>query len=477
MQDVTMQSIVWEPEVWAVMNFQACRLGDQRRNQRLVKLAAQMALKPDASTPEQFEKWGDLKGVYRLFNCNDITFLELIAPHTQQTRASCAAGSVQLIISDTTEMAFTINDNVEGLRSVGNGGGHRGFFLHSALMLDASTKHVAGLAAQDLFYRSAASRRKSRKEIGWKKSRRKSAERESAVWGRVIDRMGTPPNDVQWLHVCDRGADDFEVFMKALQHGCGFVIRACKLHRLVQNEHGEKHTLRSLIESFPVRDVCEISVQATPGNSARTAKMELRFGKICLPVPRLKTPWMDEQNLQPLAMHVIEYCETLPPGNRHEPIRWTIYTSEEIVNVADAHRVIGYYKNRWAIEDYHKCLKTGCRAESRQYETAAALERVTAVNSVLAVRLLQMRTAANETPNKPAEEVVPPDWLAMLRAERATARKPIITIRDFVRQLAGLGGHLGRKCDGEPGWMTLWRGMNKLHLMLRGHRSMNKCGL
>ena len=43
-----------------------------------------------------------------------------------------------------------------------------------------------------------------------------------------------------------------------------------------------------------------------------------------------------------------------------------------------------------------------------------------------------------------------------------------MTIHQFVRQLAQLGGHLGRKSDGAPGWITLWRGLEKLLLMLRG---------
>ncbi|MBC7856759.1 MAG: hypothetical protein IAF94_25295 [Pirellulaceae bacterium] len=45
------------------------------------------------------------------------------------------------------------------------------------------------------------------------------------------------------------------------------------------------------------------------------------------------------------------------------------------------------------------------------------------------------------------------------------------------RPVAGLGGHLGRKHDGEPGWITLWRGFNKLHLLLRGAAALlAKCG-
>lgn len=472
----TIQPILWEPHVWAKNNFQNCRLGDQRRNQRLIRVATQMAIKPDASTPNQFEKWSDLKGVYRMFDCEEFSFQDLIQPHTEQTRASGEPGSVQLMISDTTELAFTIGEHVTGLGPVGNHGKQRGFFLHSGLMVDANTRHVVGLAAQELFYRKPKSTRQPQQVKGPKKSKRHAPGRESAVWGRVIDRIAAPPVGVQWVHVCDRGADDFEVFAKALQHRCGFVIRACKLHRLVCDENDQPHTVTTLLERLPLQANSELRVKATPGQPKRTARMELRFGKIRIPVPHLKTAWMKEHATQPLDLHVIEYCEKLPPGSTQQPIRWILYTSEAIATVADAERVIGYYEARWTIEDYHKCLKTGCRLESRQYETAARLERVTGVTSVLAVRLLQMRTAAVETPDKPAEEVVPADWLEMLRAERATARRPIVSIRDVVRQLAGLGGHLGRKCDGNPGWITLWRGVATLQLLLRGARRLKRSG-
>ncbi|HZO73094.1 MAG TPA: IS4 family transposase, partial [Ktedonobacteraceae bacterium] len=33
---------------------------------------------------------------------------------------------------------------------------------------------------------------------------------------------------------------------------------------------------------------------------------------------------------------------------------------------------------------------------------------------------------------------------------------------------AKLGGFLGRKSDGDPGWLTLWRGWQTLQLLLHG---------
>jgi len=52
-----------------------------------------------------------------------------------------------------------------------------------------------------------------------------------------------------------------------------------------------------------------------------------------------------------------------------------------------------------------------------------------------------------------------------------------LTIEQFVIHLAGLGGHLGRKSDGHPGWRMLWYGLEKLLLILRGlQTAQQKCG-
>jgi hypothetical protein len=41
-------------------------------------------------------------------------------------------------------------------------------------------------------------------------------------------------------------------------------------------------------------------------------------------------------------------------------------------------------------------------------------------------------------------------------------------VYQFYRELAKLGGFLGRKHDGEPGWITIWRGWEKLNALVRG---------
>ncbi len=140
----------------------------------------------------------------------------------------------------------------------------------------------------------------------------------------------------------------------------------------------------------------------------------------------------------------------------------------------DAWQIIEYYERRWLIEEFHKAIKTGCRLEDRQFMEAHRLEAVASFTSVLAVRLLQLKTVATTHPDLPAARVVPAIWLKMLTALR---KRKLTTVRDFFRHLAGLGGFLMRKRDGNPGWLTLWRGLDKLLLAIRGYSAMNqKCG-
>ena len=467
-----MAAVEWDPVVWAEVQFGTCEWGDRRRNKRLVNMAQQFAARPDASTPQQTETWGDLKAAYRLFDTDDVTPAALREPHCRMVRGACQRGDIKLIVCDTTELDYTKHQQVRGLGPMGNGGGH-GILAHTALMVDARTGVADGIAAQEFLYRKA---RGSQKKPG-KNTIRRSADRESAVWGRIIDAVGRPPDGVTWMHVCDRAADDIEVFLRAIHQGCGFVIRASRLNRKVITEDLRTLPLSQVLAELPLQGERDIAVPAQGKQRARTARVTLRLGSVSLPVPVVLTPWLKmHRPTQPLKLQVVELVELDPPQGV-TPIRWVLYTTEPVTNIDQANEVIMYYETRWTIEDFHKCWKTGCHVEERQYETADRLERVAAVTAIVAVRLLQLRTAAKETPEAPAETLAPQRWVALLRVVRKIPPTKPLTIRDFVRQLAGLGGFLRRKHDGEPGWQTIWRGDETLLLMARGADAMmQKCG-
>lgn len=463
--------IILETTEWAQVTFGDCNLGDLRRTKRLVKLAEQVAARPDGSTPEQTESWGNCKAAYRLFNEEDVTFAEIVRPHCQQTRAACRPGSVKLIINDTTEIDYGYSRRATGLGPTGNGFG-RGFFIHSALMVDAKDGRVDGLAGQRIFYRKPKAKRRPAKN-----TRRRAADRESVIWGQLVDDVGPAPTGVRFVHVDDRGADDIEVFCRIQAQGNSCVIRAARLNRWLQTPTGRRVQLNTLLQELPSLATQVLEVPAKGDQPARTAILELRFTDVRMPLPSVLTPWLrDHHPAEPVALRVVELREQTPPTGV-KPLRWVLYTFEAVTTVAEAETVVEWYRRRPMIEDYHKAFKTGCHVEQRYYETAGALERVTGLLSVVAVRLLQLKTAALETPDRPAVEVAPAEWVELVQVVRKKPVNPQMTLREFIRAIGGLGGHLGRKSDGEPGWITIWRGFEKLMLLTRGLRSVeNKCG-
>jgi Transposase DNA-binding/Transposase Tn5 dimerisation domain len=463
-----MSSLTLDVSQWAEQQFGTCVLGDKRRTKRLVKLATQVATKPDAATPEQTENWGDCKAAYRLANREEVTFDAVIASHCELTRA--VEPGIWLVINDTTEINFGCDRNLFGVGRVGSNQG-RGFFLHTAMIVGAESEEVVGLAAQELYLRPL----KKVKRVSSAK-RKKKLKRETDVWGRVIDRVGKPPKKSRFIHVCDRGADNFDVFCHLLEQHDGWVIRAAQLKRRVRDNADRECSLEGALCGQAVLGSYELQVPMNEDQPARTAHMEVRYARIVMPRPKTGiSRYVRDCGIEEIPMGVVETREVNPPRGV-TPMRWVLLTTEQVHGFADAWRVIAYYEKRPLVEEYHKCLKTGCSVEARQYRTGDRMAPVIGLLSVVAVRLLQLKMVARQDPERPAARVVPRNWFDAL--PRLLKRpKPVVTVRDFFRGLASLGGFLGRKCDGEPGWQTVWRGLETLLQCLRGAEALGKkCG-
>jgi hypothetical protein len=441
---------------WAQLNFGTCDLGDKRRTKRLVQVAEQIANHPSASLPNQIERWSDLKAAYRLFDGDGVTFEAIVRPHWELTKQ--AAKGRCLVIGDTTEFDFGKDREIEGLGPTGNGSG-QGFLLHNALLVHAESNEIIGVAGQTIHYRKKKTSKK--RENSARILKRK---RESEVWGTVIDQIGKPRDDVEYVHVFDRGADNFEVYCRLLQNHGQWVIRVSKLNRYVLAAASEERMpLKDYLPQLQTLGRYTLSLRARPGQAARDAQIEVRVGRIKIPRPPHVSPWVRSLHQPPIAVNVIEVVEVNPPKGV-TPIRWVLFTSLSVATFEDVWTVIGYYESRWLVEEYHKALKTGCATESRQLKAATRLEAFVGLTSVVAIRLLQLKSLARTNPEVPAQRVVPRVWLQMLKL----ARKNLtcvhdLTVGQFYREVAKLGGFLGRKSDGDPGWITIWRGWEKLN--------------
>lgn len=453
-----MDGFAFNAKEWANQNFGTAELGDARLTKRLQTVAAQMAANPAGSLPRQIEHWGDLKAAYRLFDREAVTFAAVATPHWERTRQSCSPGRY-LLLNDTTEVDFGIRRAIPDLASTGNGGGY-GFLLHSALMVGADGNTVHGLAAQEIHYRKAAPKKENT-------TQRLKRGRESEVWGRVIDAVGPPPPGVQWVHVCDRGADNFEVYCHAREQRTDWIIRVTQRTRKVKDGEGRERMLKEVLADLPVAGTHDVPLRVREDMPARKARLTVRFGEVQMLPPKQRSPYLRRIAAGPIRQWVVWVREESAPQVA-KPLEWVLYSSMPVTSLEEAVQVVKDYAQRPRIEEWHKALKSGCGVTERQLKRKERLEPMVAVLSVEAVRLLQLKGIARTAPDTPAAEVIPPMPLKVLQKARRCKPDEVWTVRQFWRGLAMLGGFIGRKGDGEPGWITIWRGWEKLTLMLRG---------
>lgn len=105
--------------------------------------------------------------------------------------------------------------------------------------------------------------------------------------------------------------------------------------------------------------------------------------------------------------------------------------------------------------------------EKRQLETYHALSNALAVFSVVAWRMLLARAVSRSHPTARSRTSFSDSQLRLLQL-RLKLPKPPVTAKDALLAVARLGGHLKR--NGDPGWLTLGRGFEKVFLLEAGWR-------
>lgn len=85
-----------------------------------------------------------------------------------------------------------------------------------------------------------------------------------------------------------------------------------------------------------------------------------------------------------------------------------------------------------------------------------------------------MRNQARSEPEAPATALLEEDELKVLEQEAPglglQPQGPTLTLWEAVLLIARLGGYMGSKRDDPPGWLTLWRGFQRLSERVAGFR-------
>jgi hypothetical protein len=440
-----------DPAAWAETTFGTVALGDARRTARAVTVAAALAARPAASLPAAVGDPAALKAAYRLLHEPDVTVGALTAPHRAETMAAAGDVPVVLLVQDTTEFDYTHHRATTDLGPIGNGRG-RGYLLQSVLAVTPG-KIVLGLARLEPFRRVPAPRR------GERCDERRDRPRESEVWGRTARDLGAPPSGSRWVHVGDRGADVFTFLTACRAVRTDFLVRVAQDRRATDDDGAATRVLLAA-RAAPAMADRPLAIPARPGQPARTATVAVAW------VPVTVQPPADARVGEPIPAWVVRVWEPAPPDDT-DPVEWVLLTSVPTDTVEAAWERVDWYGCRWLVEEYHRCLKTGCRLEASQLRDLDALWRLLGLRAPIAVRLLILRQAARTDPDQPATAVVPAAVVAIVAAKTGQPATGM-TVRTCWRLIARLGGHQGRRRDGDPGWQTLWTGWLYVQTLLEG---------
>jgi len=456
-----------EAMTWAQEQFWGVRLCDIRLERRLVEVAACIRENPRGTLPRAVSDPMALKGAYRLLSNPKVTHEKVRLPHVAATREKCRTAGDYLIIEDTTALSFTQRGPVKGMGPLTQESS-QGFLAHTSLAAriarwsaeNEPEVTLVGVFGQESWARPVPQgTRAQRKRVKRVQKRAGGAVSESDRWGRAMREAGRPPTGVRWTLVADRECDIFEVMLACVKQGHDWVIRASEPRRTtsVTGDVFETAAQARVLGRFTLK------LRARPGVAARQAHVEVRAVATQILAPR-EFPGPRA----PQATTLVEVREIDPPVDV-EPLHWVLLTNWPCESFAQARRVVGVYACRWLIEEYHKALKSGTHIEDSQLSDGGRIQSLLAIHAVIAAELLQLKLLANTHPDEPiAPDLVDPEGLVILETQFGRPADGW-TNASTMRAIARMGGYLGRKHDGPPGWLSIWRGWQKLTIMVEGY--------
>lgn len=309
----------------------------------------------------------------RFLRNSGVTKEEMLAEAGLAT-GSRVGGRHVLVIQDTTELNFSGHvESKRGFGTVGNGL-DIGFFLHPQVTLDAQTGGIIGLAGATVLNRTQRSKTHRRS--------RPITEKESRRWLDGVETAGRVLAEaLEITVVADRESDIYEEFAR----------RPTNVHLLTRAAQDRALTgggrLFGFAAALAERARYTVDVPAKGGHPARKALVALGFGTVSIERPRNGA----DQTLPPqIALDVVDVRELDPPRGE-QPVHWCLLTTHRVTSVTDAHRIVGWYRRRWTIEQVFRTLKgQGFAIEESQIVDVATLAKLATAALIAAVRVMQL---------------------------------------------------------------------------------------
>lgn len=437
---------------WAELEFGAAELGDERRTRRLVKLAGDVAHRPGGTVTATVEGSAEREGAFRFLENRAVDAAAMAAASHRATLRR--AGRARWIYVPVDQSTVSVMDHqcAKGLGKSTGRGHRRGLQVMTGLAVARSGVPL-GLLGQHWW------RRQDDKSPDYKEDKRPAEQRESDLWLRVmrdccayLGEVRRPPRP--WFQL-DRGGDFWRVFEFADQKDVWLTVRSAYDRRLAGTGQRLWETVRR--EKVAARWSLQLPARRYTNESrrARTARLAVRFVRVTL---ALRDDEGQSRQVAVTAVHVRE--RHAKPEDR---IEWLLLTTFPVSSIQDALCVVEGYGQRWKVEEFHRCWKSGgCKLESSQLRSRASLIRWATLLAAVAARTERLKQLARQKPGVAATSELSRaeiDAAIILSRNRKFTVGQELTLVEAVTLIAEVGGYTGKSSGGPPGSTTLRRGL------------------
>ena len=391
-------------EEWVEQELESLQLGDKRLNKRAQLILQRRDQRPQASFYGSFADWKEAKSGYN-FIANPkapISMESLLEAHEQASLQRMAAEPVVLLAQDTTTLNYSGLKTTTGLGTIGDKRSPaRGLLLHTTLAYRPDGIPL-GIAKAHCWARPKdyTTRDRNAKSIG---------EKESWRWVESLQTCAAAARRmpaVTLVNIADREGDLYELY-DAVHQGSDNV------HVLVRAKHNrnlESHEkLWARLMEQPVAGLRTFAVPRKREQPARNTLLSIQYCEVIIEPPKVGS----KKSWKPLRLWAVLVREPNPPEGV-APIEWMLLTDMPIANEEQAWEKVEWYRVRWGIEEFHRCLKSGCEVEAREFKTAEHLKRSLALDMILAWRILACVKLGRVLPQLPATVIYSEDELIVL---------------------------------------------------------------
>jgi len=336
-----------------------------------------------------------------------------------------------------------------------------GLSFHPVIAVDASEATVLGLIDNVFLTRKGGeSARRKERDFQAKDSRRWLRGAESAS---VLMEAGAACVTV----IEDREGDIYECF----------AFKPANVEKLVRAAQDRRLTdgtcLFSKADTWNEAGRMTVELPAAPGRKARKAELSVSFGKaeIMRPLSRKVSDALPESITVRLVI-----AREINPAEGEEPALWFLITTHQVNDIADARRIIGFYRLRWTIEQLFRTMKTkGFDVEALRQEQDGPLEKLVTAILIAAIKVMQLVAEREGKARRPLSDVFDPsDQPALERVcqslegktEKQKNPHPKGSLAYAAWVFARLGGWTGYY--GKPGPIVMLRGITEFHAIKHG---------